>query len=180
MMQNISWNKYAKISTTISFLFLSCALLAVAKNPTSGYEISIYSATPLIFWIALILGLLNGVILVFLSFNDKIEKMRIIGMFEIIYCNFLLLTLYALRGYVYIERSDTLSYIGYAKEISNLGYFSSNNFYPIIGILTSQLSQITNQPHLLLSQYLPALFFIFYIFSIYLIKKQALSQHLNA
>ena len=37
-------------------ILLSYALLAVADTPTRGYELSIYSATPIIFWILKSIG----------------------------------------------------------------------------------------------------------------------------
>jgi len=167
------WEKYVLASTTLSFLFLSYALSAIAKAPTTGYEISIYSATPLIFWVTIIIGIFNGISIIVLGLYDKIKTTKIIaiGAFEIIFCHFLLLTLYILRGYVYLERADTLSYIGYAKDISMHGYFFSYNYYPIIPILLSQLNQIANISTLALSGYLPALFFAFYILSIYCLSK---------
>lgn len=163
-------------STIISFLLLSYALIAVANNPTRGYELSIYSATPKIFWVAIIFGLINGISLIASNFYGKTGKMWIIGLFQICLCNFLIISIYALRGYIlYFGRGDVSSYVGIAKDVSEFGNFGSN-FYPITSILISQLSQLANLPIIVISKYIPALFVIFYILSVYCWSKSLIAD----
>ncbi len=148
-------------------MLICSALLSVANTPATSYEISIYSATPKIFWIAIIFGLFNGILLISSDFYSKTGKIWIIGLFQILFCNFSVISLYALRGYVlYLGRSDVLSYVGLAKDISEFGNFGFN-FYPITSILISQISQLTNISIHFISKYLSSLFFIFYVLSVY-------------
>jgi len=164
------------LTTIISFLLLSYALLAVANSPTIGYELSIYSATPRIFWVAIIFGLLNGLFLSASGLYGKTGKIPIIGIFQIVLCNCLIISIYALRGYVlYSGRDDVSTYVGLAKDISNFGYFD-RNFYPMTSIYLSQLSQLTSLPIIVISKYIPSLFFVFYILSIYCWSKSLIAD----
>ncbi len=162
------WKRATLISTTLSFFILSYALLVLSKYPVEGYELSIYSSTPLIFWIAVIICIFNGIFLITLGVFGKTEKMWVIGMFEILFCNSLVISLYALRGYVlYSGRGDVASYVGMAADVYKYGCFLDYNFYPITSILIAQLSQMTNISILSISKYLTPLFFVLYTLSIY-------------
>ncbi len=160
------YNRFKAIPTIASFILLSYALLAIADTPAIGYELSIYSATPKIFWVAILFGLANGIILISTGFYRS-KRIWIVGMLQILLCNCCVISLYALRGYVsYFGRGDISSYIGMAKDVSNYGDFGSN-MYPVISILISQLSQLTNIPILALSKYVAPLFFALYFLGIY-------------
>lgn len=159
--------RYVLLSNIISFLFVSFTILSIPH--TKGYEVSIYSATPTIFWISIIIGLLNGIYIIILVFYKKIDQNWIIlGVFEIILFNTLVIILYAIKGYIfYFVRGDTASYIGMAKDISGYGTFFDYNFYPLTSILISQLNQISNISINEISKYLSSLFFGSYILFIY-------------
>lgn len=141
-------------------------------GPATGYELSIYSATPLIFWITVIIGLFHGIFIVTLALYERIGKIWIIGLFEIIFFNILAISLYALRGYVlYLGRGDAASYVGMAMDVSNYGIILDYNFYPIVSILISQIGQIANIPIIDISKYISSFFFVIYILSIYCLSK---------
>jgi len=126
-----------------------------------GYETSIYQSTPIIFWIAIASGILNGVYLIICNIYDEERRIWMLGFFEILFCQSLLLSLYSLRGYLYLDRGDAFSYIGMSKDVSIFGSFLYN-FYPIVSILGSEISQVTNIPILAISRYLPTFFFIIF------------------
>lgn len=164
-------DRTTKLSTIIFFIILSGALFSLTDFHAKGYELSIYASTPIFFWIAVIFGLIYGILLIALAIYREKDEFARMGIFIIIFCNFVLLTLYALKGYYYLERADTLSYIGYAKDVSKYGVFFSYNFYPIVAILTSQLNQTTNLSIITISRYIPAVFNCFYIISYYCLSK---------
>jgi len=167
-MIKLTWHKLTLLSSSISFLLVSYALFIVSMNPATGYELSIYTSTPYIFWVAIIIGLFNGILILFLKMYGKIEKMWIIGIFSIILFNVLVISLYAFRGYIlYLGRGDTAGYVGMAKDVNDYGYILNYNFYPLTSILISQISQIINVSIVNISKYLPSLFFGIYILSIY-------------
>lgn len=161
-------NRLIMLTTTFSCLSFIYALLIILNNPSKGYELSIYSATPAIFWIAITIGLVNGIFLIVCSMFDSNKKMWLFGAFEIVFCNAIVISLYALRGYVlYLGRGDVTSYVGMAKDISIYGHIPDYNFYPMSSILISQISQLSYLQVIDISKYLPSLFFVLYVFFVY-------------
>jgi len=161
-----AWHRFISLSTITSFFLLTTALLVIARAPAKGYEPSIYSATPRIFWIAIIFGLFNAFFLIASCLYIR-SKMWMVGLFEIIFCNSLVLSLYALRGYVLcFGRGDASSYVGMASDVNIYGYIG-NNLYPITSILISQISQMTNISVLNISKYIPSLYYAVYVLSVY-------------
>lgn len=161
-------NKFQLLFTSISFVLISYSLLLIERKPATGYEISIYSSTPLIFWISLLFSLLNGMLLLWSSISTRSSKQFNIGFFQLIFCNSLLVLLPKLRNYILIMgRGDNADYVGYAKDINIYGYIPNYNFYPYTSVLVSQISQILNLSVLEVSKYIPSLFVIVYMLSIY-------------
>lgn len=162
------FNKFQLLFTTISFVLISYSLLLIARNPVTGYEISIYSSTPLIFWISILFGLINGISLLWSSISTRSSKQFYVGFFQVIFFNVLLVLLPKLRNYVLIMgRGDNAEYVGYAKDVSIYGHIFNYNFYPYTSVLISQISQILNTSELEVSKFIPALFTIIYMLSIY-------------
>jgi len=164
------------ISSIISFIMIILGLISLVVTPTQGYEVSIYDSTPIIFWVAVILGLFNAVLVLSYSMDRELKtKFIVIAIMQIILCNILLLSLYALRGYIYLERGDTLSYIGLSVDILNYGNFG-RNFYPVFSILITDISLLTDVSIIQVSKYLTALFYFLYMLSIYCLSKHIISK----
>ena len=90
--ENMTWNVISILTTIFSLLFLSYSLLVT--KPSSGYEISIYSTTPKIFWVSITMALINGIFLIILSIFDKIKRAWLIGVFEVFLCNIIMISLH--------------------------------------------------------------------------------------
>ncbi|AKB49256.1 hypothetical protein MSBRW_0003 (plasmid) [Methanosarcina barkeri str. Wiesmoor] len=166
--QMCSIYKFQLLSTLTSFMLISYSLLLVARKPVMGYEISIYSSTPLIFWVSLLFSLINGMFLLLSSISTRSSKQFNLGFFQIIFCNALLVFLPKLKNYMLIMgRGDNAHYVGYAMDVSIYGHIPEYNFYPYTSVLISQISQILNISALEVSKYIPSLFVIIYMLSIY-------------
>ncbi|RXA19410.1 hypothetical protein EQO05_09850 [Methanosarcina sp. MSH10X1] len=160
--------KFQLLSTAISFILISYSLLIIARKPAMGYEICIYSSTPLIFWISLLFGLINGMFLLWSSIPTRSSKQFNLGFFQIIFCNILLVLLPKLKNYMLIMgRGDNADYIGYAMDVSIYDNIPNYNFYPYTSVLISQISQVLDISALEVSKYVPTLFVIIYMLSIY-------------
>ncbi len=166
------------LSSSILFLIASYTLLIISKNPARGYELSIYSETPIIFWIVVIVGLVHGIVIMTLALYGRIEKIWVLGLFETIFFNVLIISIYALRGYALYsgKGGDAAGYVGMAMDVSKYGVILDYNFYPITSILVSQIGQITNIHIIGISKYISSLFFIIYILSIYCLSKSIRSD----
>lgn len=163
--------RFALLSTSFTFLLISFSLIELAKNPVKGYELSIYYSTPLIFWVSVILGLINGFLLTYLGITDKIKGIHILGILEILFVNSLVLLLHALRNYtVCMLRGDAASYIGMMEDVSIYGKIGSD-FYPLTSLIGSQLHQLSYIPEFTLAKYIPTFFYIFSVISVYCLSK---------
>jgi hypothetical protein len=153
------------IFTTISFLLITVSIVSLYYAPMDGYELSVYASTPAIFWIAMLLGLVNG-IYIFVSNYGKAKRLWAIGLCEIVLCNLLLISLYVYRGSFYLERTDSLTYVGYANDIALHGGIIQSNIYPMFSILMGSLSEVTGLSVIAVSQILPAVFYTLFTISI--------------
>ena len=154
------WRRCLRVSTTLSFLLLTIALLMVNRSPVTGYEYSLYQSTPAVFWVAIIFCLLNGMLL-FHSYYGR-SRTWALGLFEILLAQFVFLTLYLYRGFIYIDRFDSQSYVGMAKDVVIFGHFDPSNFYPAISLSMAATGEVIGQSMVLLSQLWPAIFLVAY------------------
>lgn len=168
--------RFMLLSTSLTFLLISLSLIELAKYPVKSYELSIYYSTPVIFWISVILGLINGFLLTYFGITGKIKGAHILGIFEILFVNSLVLILHALRNYIVcMLRGDAASYVGMIKDVSIYGSIGSD-FYPLTSLVGSQLHQISGIPEFTLTKYIPAIFYIFSVLSIYCLSKSLISD----
>jgi hypothetical protein len=170
----------------ISVPLLLAIVTAVLTGQARGYEISIYAAYPMYFWLLVIISLGLGVcVLVNQSFARRKSYLWIIvGFLIVASTNLLVLTLPAIRGYTSWATTDTLTHLGYIKDIMNTGHFApagvrGENFYPAIHILSSAICYATGIKPEFLVMVFTAFFFLFYVLSIFFLSKQ-LTQNLGA
>jgi len=170
---------FYKTISCVGLLSILVSLFTVAQVlVTSGYEISIYEVFPFYFWILLIIAMSSGIFIIVNSLKEN-EKSNwwILGLFLIIYVNLILFLLPIFRGYYTYGRGDVLAHIGYIKDIIQFGTFAGagnidENLYPIIHIISTSIYYFTGISPELIVQFIPVLFYIFYIISIYLLSKE--------
>lgn len=160
----------------IAFVFLLFSQIIIADTPpAAGYEISLYEAYPLYFWIIILAAFSCGLyLLVNHAFSNQLSKWWIFGLIIPIYTNLLILLLPFFRGYATLGRGDVLTHIGLIRDILHTGYFSSPNFtnhYPVIHIIGANLSYLTGLTPELLAEIFPGLFTLFYIVYIHILAR---------
>lgn len=169
---------FSMILTMFTFILISAVLVVIISTPpATGYEISIYDAYPISFWVLLITTIACGiVILIHQAFDEKLSRWWMAGFSVILFSNLLILLLPVARGYVTFGRADVLAHIGYIAEILFTGHFPLTgpkaDYYPALHILCADLSLATGLTPEQLAELIPVLFFMFYIISIYLLAKE--------
>jgi len=126
-----------KLLTTILFFGIGLAVLTANRNPARTYELSIYSSTPVLFWILIIPSILISTFigLLYKSFQ-KITSVVIFVSTSVVYA------LPLIRGYYFVSEADSLSHLGIVKSI-NWGTIDPwNLFYPSTHILSLAISNI--------------------------------------
>ncbi|MDW5562425.1 MAG: hypothetical protein SA339_04290 [Methanomassiliicoccus sp.] len=148
-----------------SFVLMTLAIISVYNAPMGKYEYSVYQSTPAIFWIAIILGIVSGIATLIFSYG-KSRFFFSVGLFQLLITNFVLITLYLYRGFIYLERFDSQTYVGFGKDIVQLGSIPDYNFYPIGSLIMAMTGMVTGQSVVMMSQLFPALFFTAYTLGI--------------
>jgi len=109
---NSSRNRWTKTALTAGFLALTWALVAAITAPASGYELSIYRATPSAFWIGVGVALLAAS-LVMLG-RGSVGTLRLPALALAGGAVLSVLALPILRGYYFYGQGDSLSHLGFA------------------------------------------------------------------
>lgn len=135
-----------KIVAIICFVGLTASVLLAHNSPATGYELSIYDSTPLLYWVFLIIGISGGIgIVIFQIITRGYTKSNfwLTGLALVLYARVSLLLMPYVRGYVSWQ-SDNISHLGLVKDILFDGAVASTNYYPFTHIILSQTIIITD------------------------------------
>jgi len=167
------------VTAAICFVLLAVAILLAWKSPSTGYEVSIYWATPYLFWIFLLLAVIGGISIVVHQVYTKgyqRHHLWMVGLLLIILSNGLMLALPAIRGYALYGRGDPCSHLGWIQDIILTGHSDRDLFYPVLHTYTAAFSSICDIEPVWLHKYLPAYFGMLYIPFMYLFARSILSH----
>jgi hypothetical protein len=171
-----------KLIATGCFLSLTIALLAISEAPARGYELSIYSSTPLIVWVLLALSLVGGIGLVVyhIFVRENSTHWLLIGFIIIALSNLIIIYLAVLRGYVLFSAGDTFGHVTAVMEIISAGHIeyagSLAQFYPMTYTLAVSIVELAGLTPLAVVIYLPGIFSIVFVSLIYLLAKAVCSK----
>jgi len=140
-------DRFVKIVTIVGFLLIAAALLVLIQNPSQGYELSIYEATPAVFWWLLVAAIVTGItIVVYEVIRGNHEKSNLwkVGLGIVVLANLVIVLLPALKGFVFAGNQDHLSHLGIIKDILATSSMGTNNIYPVTHILLAQFSMLSS------------------------------------
>lgn len=164
-------NIWVKLIAVLCFLALITATVIAWNNPAAGYELDIYTSTPLISWILIMSSFIGGIsIILFQIFTKGYRNGRVwlIGLFILIISRLVLLFLPYIRGYV-SWGGDNIAYLGMIKDILNNGNFTNANFYPITHVFLSSIITTTGISESIVANLSTAFITIVFILSTYLL-----------
>jgi hypothetical protein len=161
----------------LSFM-ASCLAIIANTPPVNGYELSIYQAYPPYFWALIAASIACGIgILVHQAFLKEGSRWWVAGLLIIIFSNSIFLYLPSLRGYAIYGRGDTLTHIGFIKDILLTGHISKSNFYPVVHILGANLIEFTGISPGSMVNLLFVFFSALYIVNVYVLAKVIAKNH---
>ncbi|MFC7189060.1 hypothetical protein ACFQL7_03810 [Halocatena marina] len=96
----------------VGFLSLAGAIMVAYNNPTTGYELSMYTATPIAVWAAVGAALIMALCVAFVS---PISSYRFLALVLAACSVFAVISLPLIRGYYFYGTADPLTHIGLAK-----------------------------------------------------------------
>lgn len=118
----------------LGFIALAVGVRAAHRTPATGYELSIYGATPTTFWIGVAIALTAALPVMLLVDRDPFARLS----YPLAYMAVLsVLAVPLLRNYHFFGAGDSLSHLGYARAIEG-GQLAAESFlYP--GVHTASL-----------------------------------------
>lgn len=167
--------------TGLIFVFLTISIGLLFSSPT-GYEPSIYDSFPAIFWFLLIMTEIIGLqilineIIGYKRFNHAL-KFKKIGIFLIFFANFLILCL-PLK-YKFYGINDSLTHLGFIKDILTSGELGASNFYPLSHIIVVFMSLLSNTNILKTLLLMIPIFYLLYVLSIFLLSQKISSDEIK-
>ncbi len=160
-----------KLCVLLSLAFLLLAIVVMMLNPTaSGYELSLYAAYPVYFFVLLILAyVISTLSVLYCVFYGKVNKLTSVNVFVIMAINFILLFQPYIRGYALFQREDAMTHLGYVKDILLTSHTGRSNFYPFIHVESAGLQLLSGLDVMFIRELLPYICYLLYIFFIYLL-----------
>lgn len=108
--------RLGKVSLVVGLVGFAVAVVAAHDAPATGYEVSVYGATPLLFWggigVALAVSLFAGL------FDGSSAAVRRVSMLLAGLSVFTVAGLPIVRGYNFTGPADPLTHLGWAREIA--------------------------------------------------------------
>ncbi|MGI6078556.1 MAG: hypothetical protein ACOYCB_10440 [Fastidiosipilaceae bacterium] len=161
---NVTKVNVTKVICILAYLFTIIALFIILFSPARGYELSIYTSSPLAMWFFLISSTAGSIlIIIWLSSSGRFNTVYLLSSFLLLLNNFIILSLPALRGYFQYAAGDPISHLSEIQSIVSNGYMGEHNIYPLLHIIYVALSELSGQSANILSRYTPPLFSLIFL-----------------
>lgn len=147
-------------------LLLIAVGTVVAVPPADGYEISLYAAIPVFFWVALIGALSAGALVILGSATVSQDRTWRYGLSIMLLAAGILVVLPFLRGYAMYGRADALTHIGFIRDIIATDSVEGN-VYPPLHLLTIAVADATRMELSTVAMVLPPVFSGLFFVSMY-------------
>ena len=171
-------DRAVKIVGAICFALIVAVLIISNNSPATGYEASIFTATPIIVWVVIIFTLICGLGITLHQLyirNHGKYNLWFIGVCLIVTSSLIVFSVHIFRGYIHLG-GDVTTHLAYVQNIISSGHFESQNVYPVLHVYLTQLSQILHIDPMTLILYVPVLFYVVYMLSLYLMARAVLPE----
>ncbi|KTG10999.1 hypothetical protein AUR64_07480 [Haloprofundus marisrubri] len=161
-------------------LLALCAVYVAVGPPATTYEINIYGAYPVWFWLAICGALVVGQLLVLRAISPATDARANAdadattgsgwryGVALLLGANGLLLSLPYLRyGLFAVGKGDMLTFVGMVDSLGQTGRLDPENYYPGLNALTGVFSNVTGLDPAELVNLLPPFVSLFYLGGLY-------------
>jgi hypothetical protein len=138
-----------KLALAGGFLALAAAILVAYRSPASGYEQSIYAATPLAYWGLAGVATLVGTAIAVTAAGYRRDAAHLLVALAVVS----VIALPVLRGYFFYGAGDSLTHLGWAKGMQRGSWHPLQSLYPgihLAGIVFQNLTGVGLRHGLLL------------------------------
>ncbi|WP_363464493.1 hypothetical protein [Halogeometricum borinquense] len=129
--------RWTRVLLVVGFLGLAGGVLTARADPATGYEVSVYAATPPAFWVGIIGAATIGTVVAL--FDRDLGRIAGVGLTGLSTVSFLALPLF--RGYYFFGSGDALTHLGWAKQMLGPEFGFFDLIYPgghSLGVFLSQ------------------------------------------
>jgi hypothetical protein len=151
-----------KLLLLTGFLALAGAVYAAVGAPVSGYELSLYRATPPLFWVGIALALLSAL---FVGLGTETARGRLTATVLGGLAGLAVAGLPLIRGYYFYGQGDALTHLGFARSLFDGSLQPQELLYPGVHLLSVAVTAVTglalHQAMLLTVVGFVGLFFLF-------------------
>lgn len=163
------------LSKVIPIICFICVFLETYIIYTQGvalqYEKMIYDVFPFILWILFILVFFLMFLNIFLSITKKTDyKSTILTIIASVNSLMVFSLIPLIRNYYFYNPWDSITHLGYVKDIVTYGTFG-NNYYPVIHIISYVLSVFSGIEPRIIMLCIPQMFVLFFIISLFVLVK---------
>jgi len=140
-------SRTSKVALLAGYLGLLVAILVAHSNPATGYEISLYAATPSIVWAGLAVALVTGAAVALFGGRDADAAGAYVHRVALVLIGCVALSVMAmplLRGYTFYGSGDSLSHVGWAREIAAGTLAPTDLLYPGIHTMTVVIARVAD------------------------------------
>lgn len=148
---------------TLGFLFITLSVVIAYINPATDYELSIYESTPRMFFVCIVAALTISVLITVTSRSDNTQK---VAVFLFILAFTVLMSIPLLRGYHFIGPIDSLTHLGWTKDMISGRLDPFMLRYPGLHLLALISTAISSAPLAQIFLILLPVFSIIYMISI--------------
>lgn len=139
----------SKVGLTVGFLALLGAVLLARQAPATGYELSLYRSTPVAVWGCLALAAATGVgvaLTVDRADRGGPNRLRDAGLVLAGAATLAVVAMPLLRGYFFVGAGDSLSHLGWARELAAGSLAPVNLLYPGVHTTAVFIGAVTGLP----------------------------------
>ena len=125
--------------STVALVLLSIGIVRAYSSPATAYELSIYTQTPVVYWVGFAVAMVLSVLLVVSSTSNTSIGIAVGGL-----STASLVLLPIIRGYYHVGATDSMSHWGTVQQTLQAGEVVEWR-YPVIHVTTAMWSLITGQ-----------------------------------
>jgi hypothetical protein len=136
-------SRWSKLALIVGFCSLSLAVTAAIVAPATAFELSLYSATPLVFWFGAGSALLMSLLVGWFARWGRVRAIAcVLGGGTIT----TIVALPLIRGYYFFGHADAMTHLGWVKNLAAGEIGPTAFIYPGTHLLSVFVSETTGYP----------------------------------
>jgi hypothetical protein len=120
--------RLSKLALAAGLFAFAAGVVAAHRSPTTGYELSIYGATPDATWLGVGAALLVGGLVALTAARDS--RLHDAGLLGVLLAGLTVFSVPILRGYAHYGAGDSLTHLGWASELADGSLAVTELLYP--------------------------------------------------